>query len=63
MKISELKSKSDQELEMTLKELNEKLRKLKFDLAERKLKNTGEILKTRRTVARILTLMKEKNIK
>ncbi|MFH0852623.1 MAG: 50S ribosomal protein L29 [bacterium] len=57
MKIKELKTKNDQELDLSLKELREKLRKIKFDLAEKKLKNIGEISDTRKTIARILTLI------
>ena len=58
MKIKELKTKTEQELELSLGELREKLRKMKFDLAEKKLKNSGEISDTRKTIARILTLIR-----
>lgn len=60
MDIKELKTKSPQELEVLLKELREKQRKLKFDLAEKKLKNPHEISETRKMIARILTLMSTK---
>lgn len=60
MDIKELKTKSDQELEASLKELKERLRKLKFDLAEKKLKNVGEISISRKTIARILTLLRQR---
>ena len=56
MDTKELKGKSDQELEISLKESRERLRKLKFDLAEKKLKNVSEIPLVRKTIARILTL-------
>jgi len=56
MNIRELKTKTAQELEMLLKELCEKQRKLKFDLAEKKLKNPHEIGETKKTIARILTI-------
>jgi len=58
MKIKELRQKTDQELEMILKELREKLRRFKFDLSEKKLKNVREISITRKTIARILTILK-----
>jgi len=60
MKNKELKAKTDQELELSLKELREKLRKLNFDLAEKKLKNVGEISENRKTIARILTLFRQR---
>ena len=63
MKIKELTTKNDQELEIHLKELREKLRKLKFDLAEKKLKNSGEISGSRKTIARILTILQQRHEK
>jgi ribosomal protein L29 len=60
MNIKELKTKNDRELELSLKELREKLRKLKFDLAEKKLKNYGEISETKKTIARILTFQHQR---
>lgn len=59
MDIKELKTKNAQELEMLLKELREKQRKLKFDLAEKKLKNPHEFGETRKTIARILTVKRD----
>ncbi len=61
MKIEELKTKSGQGLGIMLKELREKQRKLKFDLTEKKLKNFGEVSETRKTIARIITLFKQKH--
>ena len=61
MDLKELKTKSDQELELSLKEFREKLRKLSFDLAEKKLKNVGEIAESRKTIARILTITKQRH--
>jgi ribosomal protein L29 len=60
MKIQELKTKTGQELALLLKELREKQRRLKFDLAEKKLKNVREFPETKKIIARILTLMKKK---
>ncbi len=60
MKIKELKNKTDQELNLELHELQEKKRRLNFDLAERKLKNVGEISATCRSIARILTIFRER---
>ncbi|OGZ34182.1 MAG: 50S ribosomal protein L29 [Candidatus Portnoybacteria bacterium RBG_19FT_COMBO_36_7] len=61
MEIKELKIKSDQELELSLREFREKLRRLRFDLAEKKLKNVGEISESRKTIARILTILKQRH--
>lgn len=60
MKAKELRQKSKPELEKLLRDLREKLRQLKFDLAAGKLKNVREIREVKRDIARILTLLKEK---
>lgn len=59
--IQELKNKSIEELQKLLKENHEKTRKLKFDLAGNKLKNFKEIQSTKKTIARILTFIKQDN--
>jgi len=61
MDIKDLKLKTDQELSLLMNESKEKLRKLRFDLSERKLKNVAEISETRKTIARILTLIKQRS--
>ncbi len=60
MKAKELREKTKAQLEKLLKEKREKLFKLKLDLAERKLKNFREIRETKRDIARILTILREK---
>lgn len=57
MKIGELKQKSKKELEELLKELREKHRSLRFDLAAGKVKNVREIRAIKKDIARILTLL------
>lgn len=57
MKIGELKQKSKKELEELLKELREKQRSLRFDLAAGKVKNVREIRAIKKDIARILTLL------
>lgn len=57
MKFKELKLKSAAELKKILEESREKLRDLRFKLANRKLKDTSEIEKTKILAARILTLL------
>ncbi|KKS26257.1 MAG: 50S ribosomal protein L29 [Parcubacteria group bacterium GW2011_GWA2_42_11] len=60
MTIKELKQKSQQEMELMLRENREKLRQFKFDLASKKLKKTNQIKETKRIVARILTIKNSK---
>jgi large subunit ribosomal protein L29 len=60
MKAGEFKNKSDKELKKTLKHLREKLRVLRFNLSAGKAKNVREIRSAKKTIARILTLLKQK---
>jgi large subunit ribosomal protein L29 len=60
MKAKELREKKIEELEKILKEKREKLKNLKLDLIQGKLKNVREIRETKRDIARILTILKEK---
>ena len=59
MKIKELKQKTDKELKEVLIHLRDTLRELRFNLAGGKVKNINEIHRTRRDVARVLTLIKQ----
>ncbi len=63
MKIKELRQKTEKELKDLLNENKQKLGQLKFDLASKKLKNVREIRELRRDIARILTILNEKNVK
>lgn len=56
------KNKSKEELSKTLKELSSKLLQLRFDLAEKKLKDVTQIDKTKKDIARILTALKTQNL-
>lgn len=58
MEIKELRQKPESELRKSLLELREKLRVLRFDLAAGKVKNVREIRKTKKDIARILTVIK-----
>lgn len=58
MKAKELKQKPKQEMMMMLKENREKLRRFRFDLANKKIKNTNEIRLIKKDIARILTLLR-----
>ena len=57
MKSTDLKSKSDNELSQLLADLRSDLLKFNFDLADNKLKDTSQRKKTKRNIARILTML------
>ena len=56
----QLKSRSHEELQKELKDYNEKLRNLKFDLAAGKVKNVREIRAIKKIIACIITIVNEK---
>ncbi len=59
MKIKELRQKSKDELEKNLRDDQEKLRQLRFDLASGKVKNVKDFSKLKKEIARILTIIRE----
>jgi len=61
MKTKELRQKTEKELKDLLIESRQKLGQLKFDLSSKKLKNVREIQGLRREIARILTILNNKN--
>jgi large subunit ribosomal protein L29 len=61
MKITEIKQKSKKELKRVLHESQEKLRQLRFDLSAGKVKNVREIRKIKKDIARILTILCQKD--
>jgi len=63
MKTKELKEKSLKELEKILGDYRETLRKLRFDLASGKVKNVRKIREIKKDVARILTVINNKDNK
>jgi len=63
MKWKELKEKSDGELKKLLKGSREHLREVHFKVANDQLKNVREIRKVKKTIAQILTLLKERRTK
>jgi len=60
MKTKDLQKKSATDLEKTARELQEKLRELRFDLTAGKVKNIKEIRSTRKEIARIRTILCQK---
>lgn len=61
-KVNEIASKNEKELKVLLNEKREELFKLKIDNKQNKLKNTRSIFNIRKEIARILTLLKEKEL-
>jgi large subunit ribosomal protein L29 len=60
MNLIELRSKSEKELNETLSQLKRNLQSMKFELAAGKIKNVRLIHQTKKDIARILTILKEK---
>lgn len=61
MDYSDLHNKSKEELVSMRKELNAKLMKLSFDLAANRLKDSSQLNKTKKDIARILTALQLKS--
>jgi ribosomal protein L29 len=59
MKIKELRGKNIEELKKLLAEKRESVRKLRFDVATKQVKNTRQIRNDKRDVSRIETLINE----
>jgi large subunit ribosomal protein L29 len=60
MKISELREKTDIELDRMLAEHRNKVRDLRFKVAARQLTDVREIRETRKAIAQILTLRRSR---
>ncbi len=63
MKIKELRDKEKIELENLANQERSKLSQLRFSRKANQLKDYSEISKTRKNIARILTIVKEKDSK
>ena len=62
MQVRELRELNDQQLQEELEGLHKELMGLRFQTATNKLVDTNQVKKTRRTIARILTIMKERGV-
>ncbi|MBW6440568.1 50S ribosomal protein L29 [Patescibacteria group bacterium] len=62
MDIKELKEQSENQLQLLIKESKEKLNKLRFSLANKQLKDYSDIKKTKVTIARAKSTLKERII-
>jgi len=61
MKSTDLKNKTPKELTNLLQEHKIQLAKLSFELEANTLKDTSQVKKTKKEIARILTLLKSQN--
>ena len=62
MELKELKLKTEKDLKQILNEFRDKSRELRFKDANKQLKNIREIRVVKKTIARILTLLKVKKV-
>ena len=60
MKAAELRKRDKKELEKTIHDLKKKLSDLRFKFSSGKLKNVKKINNSKKEIARILTIIKEK---
>ncbi len=62
MKIKEIKSLTNEELEQKLKDLKSELFNLRFQLAVNQLGNPMRIKEVKKNIARILTVLRENKV-
>lgn len=62
MKAADLRELTPEELQAKLKELEEEVFNLKFQIASQQLENTARLQDSRRDIARLKTVMREKAI-
>ena len=63
MKVKDLRDMSVEELEVKLAELREELFNLRFQQATNQLDNPMRIVEVKKTIARILTILREEELK
>ena len=62
MKLSEIRILSDEELTKRLEDTRQELFNLRIRAATRQLASNQEIIKTKKTIARMLTIMREREL-
>ncbi|MGI5822779.1 MAG: 50S ribosomal protein L29 [Firmicutes bacterium] len=62
MKANEIRELSDQELQEKAQELKGELFNLRFQMATGQLENTTRLQAVRRSIARVLTIMREREL-
>lgn len=60
MKTKELKLKSDNELQTLLAESREKMREMRFKVAQRQLKKVSDVKQVKKDIAKIMTILNER---
>ncbi len=63
MEFKELKNKTEEELKKILSQYRESLREMRFKVAQRQLKNVREIREIKAVIARILTILNQRESK
>ena len=63
MKVSEMRDKTHEELQKELTELKSELFKLRFQLVTNQLENPMKLKDVKRSIARVKTVMREREIK
>jgi large subunit ribosomal protein L29 len=59
MEYSDLKNKDIKELQQTAKDLRVKLGKLRFELANKTLKDFSQVRQTKKDIARVMTALRK----
>ena len=62
MKVKEIIEKKDKDLLTQIKELETRLTKLKFEIATKESNQAAEVSKIRKSIARIKTILREREI-
>ena len=62
MKKLDLNNKTNEEMGVIVKDLKAKLLRFNFELGEKRLKDFSQVKKTKKEIARILTLKKSKSL-
>ena len=63
MKAKEIRQQSDKQLQNLIRENKEKLKKLRFSLSSKQLKDYSSINQTKKIIARAKTILKERILK
>jgi len=62
MKVEEIRKKTEKELHKLLAEQRDELREIRFKVASRQFKDYNKVDKIKKSISRILTIMKEKQL-
>lgn len=63
MKANEIREMTESELNKTLKDLKSELFNLRFQLATNQLSDTSQLQRVKRSIARVKTTMRERELK